>query len=198
MGALLVVAGMVLAFFAYSALGQPGGRQAERGARSVSPSLAGAASPEQVAGATQAAGRSGAGSAAPAGAGNKQSATAAPGPSASGSGNGQVTGLAAPGSPASTPVVVLDNTGRPEEARFATERFEQGGWTVTDTSTFSGEILSTAAYYDPAVPGARTAAEALQAQFPEIQRVRPKFDGLGSGPIIVILTFDYSQGRTTS
>jgi hypothetical protein len=132
---------------------------------------------------------------APAGASGSQPA---PGATPTGTGSGQVTGLAAPGSPASTPLVVLDNTGRPEQARFATERFERGGWTVTDTSTFEGEILSTAAYYDPDVPGAQTAAEALQAQFPEIQRVRPKFAGLGSGPVFVILTYDYSQSQTIS
>ncbi len=78
------------------------------------------------------------------------------------------------------------------------ERFTQGGWTVTETSTFEGDILSTAAYYDPATPGAQAAAEALQRQFPEIQRVRPKFVGLGPGPVIVVLTYDYSQGLTTS
>jgi ABC-type transport system substrate-binding protein len=95
-------------------------------------------------------------------------------------------------------LVVLDNTGRPELARAATDRFKQAGWTVTDTSTFDGDILSTAAYYDPSTAGAQAAAEALQAQFPEIQRVRPKFDGLGPGAIVVVLTYDYSDGQTTS
>jgi len=188
------VAGVLLAFIAYSALGHPGGRQAGRSALPIS--AAGAATQDSGSGATQAAG--GTGTATAAGAGTRQSGAATPAPSPTGSAAGQVTGLAAPGSPASTPLVVLDNTGRPAEARFATERFEAGGWTVTDTSTFDGDILSTAAYYDPGVPGSRAAAEALQAQFPEIQRVRPKFDGLGSGAVIVILTYDYSQGRTTS
>lgn len=115
-----------------------------------------------------------------------------------GAGTNQSAGSAAPGSPAGTPLVVLDNTGRPDLARSASHRFTQGGWTVTETSTFEGDILSTAAYYDPGTPGARMAAEALQRQFPEIQRVRPKFVGLGSGPLIVVLTFDYSQELTTS
>jgi hypothetical protein len=196
---------MMLAFVAYSALGHPGGRQAERTLLRplpTPPSLAGGAALGQGVGASQVPAHPGAGSTAPAGAGSSQPATSAaqpgPGATSTGPGTGQVTGLAAPGSPASTPLVVLDNTGRPEEAGYATERFSRGGWTVTDTSTFEGDILSTAAYYDPDVPGARTAAEALQAQFPEIQRVRPKFAGLGSGPVIVILTYDYSQGRTTS
>ena len=105
---------------------------------------------------------------------------------------------ARPGSQAATSLIVLDNTGRPAVAREATERFERAGWTVTDTSTFDGDILSTAAYYDPATAGARAAAQALQAQFPAIQRVRPKFDGLPPGPVVVVLTYDYSQGQTTS
>jgi hypothetical protein len=193
---------MLLAFFAYSALGHPGGRQAGRTLLRPLPTPPSLAAGAAVAGASQAPAHSSPAapsttpaSAAPAGASSSQ-----PGPAAAptATGTGQITGLAAPGSPASTPLVVLDNTGRPDEARFAAERFERGGWTVTDTSTFEGEILSTAAYYDPDVPGARTAAEALQAQFPEIQRIRPKFAGLGSGPVIVILTYDYSQGRTTS
>jgi LytR cell envelope-related transcriptional attenuator len=101
------------------------------------------------------------------------------------------------GSPA-TPLIVLDNTGRPAVAHGAARRFEQAGWTVADTGTFDGDILSTAAYYDPAVDGAQAAADALKAQFPVIQRVRPRFDGLPRGPIVVVLSYDYSRGQTTS
>ncbi|MEO7285657.1 MAG: LytR C-terminal domain-containing protein [Jatrophihabitantaceae bacterium] len=89
------------------------------------------------------------------------------------------------------PLVVLNNSSS-TTATTAADRFRQGGWTVTDTSTFAGSILSTAAYYDPNVAGAQTAAEALQQQFPAIQRVKPKFGGLPGGPIVVVLTSDYS------
>jgi hypothetical protein len=94
--------------------------------------------------------------------------------------------------------VVVQNTGDPELASSAAQSFASGGWTVTETSTFDGDILSTAAYYDPAIPGAQAAAEELRAQFTEIVRVRPKFVGLPSGPIVVVVTNDYSQVRTTS
>jgi hypothetical protein len=71
-------------------------------------------------------------------------------------------------------------------------RFRQGGWTVTSTGDFQGDILSTAAYYDPSVTGAQAAAEALQSQFPAIKRVKERFGGLPGGPIVVVLTNDYS------
>jgi hypothetical protein len=168
LGALLLVAGLGLAFIAYIALGHPHGRQAGL--------LRPLASAPSGAPGTAAAGQR------PAGRQN-------PVPAGYG---------ATPGSPAGTPLIVLDNTSRPALARTATALFQRAGWTVTETSTFDGDILSTAAYYDPAVTGAQAAAEALQLQFPVIQRVRPKFDGLPRGPVVVVLTYDYSQGQTTS
>jgi hypothetical protein len=188
LGALLLVLGLSLALLAYTALGRPGGRQA--GSTLLHPL---ATPPVGVAG-TVAAG-------APRGSahnGTVQSPTHDGTQPSTGSGTpqpgaNQSTGLVAPGSPTGVPLVVLDNTGRPDLTRSAGQHFTQGGWTVTGTSTFEGDILSTAAYYDPAIPGAQAAAEALQHQFPEIRRVRPKFAGLGPGPVIVVLTYDYSQ-----
>jgi len=201
LGALLLVLGLSLAFLAYTALGHPGGRQTSttllHPLATPPAGIAGTA----AAGAAQDAGSAQNGSAQN---GSAQNGSAQPTgqavptrPGAAAAGTNQ-SGLAAPGSPAGTPLVVLDNTGRPDLARSASQRFSQGGWTVTETSTFEGDILSTAAYYDPATPGAQAAAEALQQQFPEIQRVRPKFVGLGPGPVIVVLTYDYSQELTTS
>jgi hypothetical protein len=89
------------------------------------------------------------------------------------------------------PLIVLNNTSN-TSAGVAADRFSQAGWTVTDTSTFEGDILSTAAYYDPNVAGAQAAATELQQEFPAIHRVKPKFDGLPDGPIVVVLTSDYS------
>jgi hypothetical protein len=89
------------------------------------------------------------------------------------------------------PLVVLNNTNT-TPGTVAADRFQQAGWTVTSISSFDGAILSTAAYYDPDIPGAEAAAASLQQQFPAIQRVKPKFEGLPQGPIVVILTSDYS------
>ncbi|HEX4727181.1 MAG TPA: LytR C-terminal domain-containing protein [Jatrophihabitans sp.] len=103
----------------------------------------------------------------------------------------QVSATSSPAGSGRLPLIVLNNTSQ-VSASTAAQRFEQGGWTVTDTSTFDGSILSTAVYYDPAVSGAQAAAEALQQQFPAIKRVKERFDGLPAGPIVVVLTSDYS------
>jgi hypothetical protein len=87
---------------------------------------------------------------------------------------------------------VLNNTTTSGLAKGAAQRFEAGGWTVTSYSNYSNNIASTCAYYDPSAPGAKAAAEALQQQYPTIKRVKPKFDGLVAGPVVVILTSDYS------
>jgi hypothetical protein len=90
------------------------------------------------------------------------------------------------------PLVVLNNTSTNGLAATAAARFRAAGWTVTDISSFDGDIVSTAAYFDPDVAGAEAAANALQGQFPAIHRVRAKFDGLPAGPVVVVVTSDYS------
>ncbi len=87
---------------------------------------------------------------------------------------------------------MLDSTGNPSLAQTAAARFRAGGWTVTSTAELTNDILSTVAYYDPAVPGAQSAAEQLQQQFPVIRRVVTRFAELPAGPIVVVLTSDYS------
>ena len=96
------------------------------------------------------------------------------------------------GATAKLPLVVLNNTRVVGLAQRAKVRFEAGGWTVTSTGNLSNNILSTCAYYDPADAGAAAAARALQTQFPAIKRTAPKFDGLPAGPVVVVLTSDYS------
>jgi hypothetical protein len=95
----------------------------------------------------------------------------------------------------SLPLIVLNNTTTPNLARDAAQRFEAAGWKVTSyDENYRNDILSTAAYYDPSVAGAKAAATALQKQFPTIKRVVPKFAGLPSGPVVVVLTTDYQPG----
>ena len=121
------------------------------------------------------------------------SATATSG-GASPSGNTDPSGdptASSDGSAGKLPVIVLNNTSA-TPGSVAADRFRQAGWTVSDVSTFTGDILSTAAYYDPNVAGASSAATELQQEFPAIHRVKPKFDGLPEGPIVVVLTSDYS------
>jgi hypothetical protein len=90
--------------------------------------------------------------------------------------------------------VVLNNTTITGLAVRAQSNFVAGGWTVTSTGNLQNEIISTCAYYDPAVAGAQAAAGRLQQQFPAIKRAAPKFAGLPAGPIVVVLTPDYVSG----
>jgi hypothetical protein len=93
----------------------------------------------------------------------------------------------------SVPLVVLNNTTISGLAERAAHHFEDGGWTVSTWGNYQNDILSTCAYYDPSVTGAEQAAEALQEQYPSIKRVKPKFAELPSGPVVVVLTPDYSE-----
>ena len=79
-------------------------------------------------------------------------------------------------------------------AKQASQAFQRGGWTVTASNNYQNDILSTCAYYDPSIAGAKAAARALQRQFPAIKRVEPQFAGLASwhSPIVVILTPDWT------
>jgi LytR cell envelope-related transcriptional attenuator len=89
-------------------------------------------------------------------------------------------------------LVVLDNTGKPSLADVAKAQFMAGGWHVMSTGELVNDIVSTVAYYDPSYPGALQAAMALQQQFPAIRRVVPRFAQLPAGPIVVVLTSDFS------
>ena len=100
----------------------------------------------------------------------------------------------ASGAAKDVPLIVLNNTTVTGLAQRAAQRFESGGWTVSHYANYQNDIVSTCAYYDPADPKAKAAAEALQAQYPTIKRVKPKFPELPSGPVVVVLTPDYSAG----
>jgi hypothetical protein len=92
----------------------------------------------------------------------------------------------------SVPLVVLNNTSTVGLAKTARQRFEAAGWTVTSVGTMSNDILSTCAYYDPSDPANQQAAMELQQEFPAIKRVEAKFAELPAGPVVVVLTTDYS------
>lgn len=151
--------------------------------------------PKQTA--TQAGPTSAAGGSSPASSGGHSSASSGGSPSASHATSGSAgsgTGSASTAAIGSQPLIVLNNTTTTGLAAQAARRFERGGWTVTSYGNLTNTILSTAAYYDPSIAGAKQAAEALQAQYPTIKRVVPRFPELPAGPVIVVLTPDYSAG----
>jgi hypothetical protein len=90
------------------------------------------------------------------------------------------------------PVIVLNNTTITGLAQQAANTFQARGWTIQEVGNLQNDILSTCAYYDPAVPGAQASAKLLRQQFPTIKRVQPRFPELPVGPIVVVLTPDYA------
>lgn len=86
------------------------------------------------------------------------------------------------------PVGIANQTSVAGLAAFAQQRLEDGGWEVPATSDFSGTVPETTVYYPE---GMQEAAEALSAQFPEIGRVEPSFEGLNQSRLVVILVDDY-------
>jgi hypothetical protein len=94
----------------------------------------------------------------------------------------------------SKPLIILNQTKTGNLARDAASRFEGGGWNVTTyDENYSNDVISTTAYYDPGVKGSKTAALALQRQYSTIKRVLARFSQLPAGPIVVVLTADYSS-----
>jgi hypothetical protein len=93
---------------------------------------------------------------------------------------------------AKVPLIVANNTGAVGLAQTAAARFQANGWPVSELSNFTGDIISTCAYYDPSNPANQAAAVELQKEFPAIKRVKERFSGLPSAPIVVVLTRDYS------
>ena len=93
-----------------------------------------------------------------------------------------------------TPIVIMNNTTTTGLAAGAKQRFESAGWTVSSIGTMSNNVVSTCAYYDPAVKGSRHVAKALRREFPTIKRVARRFAELPPGPVVLVLTWDYSPG----
>ncbi|HEY8300751.1 MAG TPA: LytR C-terminal domain-containing protein [Jatrophihabitans sp.] len=92
------------------------------------------------------------------------------------------------------PLVVLNQTTTPGLASQAAQRFRTGGWKVTGVQeAYQNDVITTTAYYDPAVAGAQKAAQELAKQYPTIHRVAAKFPELPAGPVVVVLTTDYSS-----
>jgi hypothetical protein len=90
------------------------------------------------------------------------------------------------------PLIVINDSMVAGAAARAATMFRGAGWTVTSVGNLRESLPSTTAYYDPAVPGASDAANALKAAFPGIRRVAPRLSVLPSGPVIVVLTPDWS------
>jgi hypothetical protein len=97
------------------------------------------------------------------------------------------TTVGGPG-PGGIEVVVLNETKRVGLAAVFRDLLVQGGWTVKRIGDFRGNVPLTTVYYPP---GFKAEAEALAAQFDQVDRVRPAFPGAAKKRLTVILCKDY-------
>jgi len=87
------------------------------------------------------------------------------------------------------PVTVLNNSRVSGLADRSAERFRAGGWPVRATGNYRGGVVAeTTVYYGP---GQLASAQRFARQF-DIPRVRPRFSGLPSTGLTVVLTRDYA------
>jgi len=86
------------------------------------------------------------------------------------------------------PVGIANQTDVEGLEDLARDRLEEGGWEVAAVSGFTGNVPETTVYYPE---GQEEAAEALAAQFPEIGRVMPTFEGINNTRLVVVLVEDY-------
>lgn len=101
-----------------------------------------------------------------------------------------VTTTAAPVAPAPVvPVTVLNNSRVTGLADRSADRFRAGGWPVRATGNYRGGVVAqTTVYY---APGQLASAQRFARQF-DIPRVRPRFAGLPSTGMTVVVTRDYA------
>jgi cytoskeletal protein RodZ len=85
----------------------------------------------------------------------------------------------------STSVVVLNQTRISGLAGQVAQTLRGAGWTVSRTGNFSGNVPATTVYYPE---GMQAAAEALAADVPGPDRVRPRFGNLSKDKLTVIVT----------
>ena len=88
-------------------------------------------------------------------------------------------------------VLVLNQTSRSGLAAEFRDVLDDAGWTVGGVDTFRGTVPATTVYYPP---GLRSAAQALNAAFAQVHRVRPAFPGIPADKLTVILCKDYPSG----
>ena len=95
---------------------------------------------------------------------------------------------AVPAGPPRLPLTVLNNSRSTGLADRAAATFRAGGWPVEVTGNFRGRIRATTVYYEP---GQEASARAFARRFAGIERVLPRFDGLPSRGLTVVLTRDF-------
>ena len=85
-------------------------------------------------------------------------------------------------------VVVLNGSGRSGLGARVAKDLRDAGWTVAAVGNFHGSVPSTTIYYPP---GHADDANALAAQLPGSDRIKPRFGNLSQTRLTVVLTASY-------
>jgi LytR cell envelope-related transcriptional attenuator len=96
--------------------------------------------------------------------------------------------------PPRAPLTVLNNStiaGLGEQAADAARR---RGWPVAEVGNFAGRLPETTVYYTPGDPAEQLAARQFATEFPQVQRVFPRYAGLPPTPpgIVLVVTRDWT------
>jgi hypothetical protein len=183
-GAVLVVIGLVVAVIAVVALSKPHGKSSE--GTGVVATGTGVPPPPVT--------DSGSASTSPTAtsSGSKSSAPATSGSKSSSGSKTSAPATAATSAAAARPsVAILNDTTINGLGAQAQADLTAQGWTVISATTYTNNIASTCAYYDPSDPANEAAALVLQQQFPWIKRVKERFAELPSAPIVLVITASY-------
>ena len=86
------------------------------------------------------------------------------------------------------PVSVLNNSRRSGLAHQAAAQVAAHGWPIAKVGNFTGLVPISTLYY---APGQLASARRLAEQMPAIQRVRPRFSGLPTTGLTLVVTREW-------
>jgi hypothetical protein len=86
------------------------------------------------------------------------------------------------------PVSVLNNSRRSGLAHEAADQVAAHGWPIAKVGNFTGRVPISTLYY---APGQLDSAQRLAHLMPAIQRVRPRFSGLPTTGLTLIVTREW-------
>lgn len=91
------------------------------------------------------------------------------------------------------PVTVLNNSVIRGLADRAATEAERRGWQVAQVGNFAGRLPTTTVYYTPGDAAQEAAARQFAADFPHVQQVLPRYEGLPPTPpgIVLVVTRDW-------
>jgi len=83
---------------------------------------------------------------------------------------------------------VLNNSRRTGLASDVAAQLRAKGWPIAKVGNYRGRIAMTTVYY---APGQLPQARELAREFPQIERVEPRFDGLPGQGLTLVVTRDW-------